>query len=136
MRTILSILIMFPGLAAGQTSVNNFHIEGGKVIWTKVIPATSSFTELITALKRAGIFESYEITGNSITGELKPFPADYKGSGYSEMMTPMYVSRSHWRGFVVIDYADGHYTVTLKNIRYVTSHEYPVSKLGEVGYLE
>lgn len=41
---------------------------------------------------------------------------DYKGYGKSEMSTAMYISRNFLSSFVVIDFKESKYRVTLKNM--------------------
>lgn len=134
---ILMILILAfnPNLKAQET-VNNFSSENNKIIWQKVFKTEMDFNQLTAKVKESGILEKVEIGENKIIGQTNPIDADYKGAGYGEMSTPMYVARSFFDGFCMIEFKDGKYRVTLKNIMLTQKYDDGLSKEGEKSTIE
>ena len=99
-----------------QESVNNFHVEGTDLIWQKVFETPMNFEQLYDKVIESGLLENIVKSENKLTGELKQIDADFKGVGYSEMRIPMYIPRSYYTGFVIIELKESKYRVTIKRI--------------------
>ena len=127
---IIFLLLWIAHLAIGQSIVNNFEIENG-IVWRKVFETNLAFDQLVEKIKDSGLFENLDISEGKVTGELRKLSADYKGAGYSEMGTPMYVARSFLKGFLIIEFKEGKYRVTIKNIILVHKYSDALSKQGE-----
>ncbi|MEJ6982394.1 hypothetical protein WG906_18155 [Pedobacter sp. P351] len=113
---LLASLLFLTVFSFAQESVNNFTVKDNEIIWQKVYDTPLSFQALTDVIKSSGLINNIQVAENKISGELKPIDADFKAAGYSEMLTPMYVSRSHIAGFLNIDYKEGKYRVTLSKI--------------------
>ncbi len=94
------------------------------------------FNQLTKKIKESGILEDIEIGENKILGQTKQIDADFKGAGYGEMSTPMYVARSFFDGFAIIEFKDGKYRVTLKNIMLTQQYGDGLSEEGEKTTIE
>ena len=116
--------------AVGQRTVNNFEIEGG-TIWRKVFETNITFEQLTEKIKDSGLFKNMEISESKVTGDIKQLVADYKGSGFSRGLTPIYVLGSYFKGFSIIEFKEGKYRVTLKNIVLVQMRSDPLGEKGE-----
>lgn len=119
-----------------QESVNNFHVEGTDLIWQKVFESPMNFEQLYTKVNESGLLENIEKSENKLTGELKQIDADFKGAGYSEMGIPMYIPRSFFTGFVVLELKEGKYRVTIKRIVLTQKYDDPLSKQGQKTSIE
>ncbi len=115
----------------GQETVNNFEIEQKEVVWRKVVETTLTFDQLVEKIKNSGLLDKIEIGDNQLAGDFRDIAADFKGAGFSEMGTPMYIARSHFNGFAIIEYKEGRYRVTLKKIILVQKYDDGLSKQGE-----
>lgn len=120
----------------GQEVVNNFKAENNELLWQRVYQTTLSFDQIAEEVKKSGIFENIEVTDNKLMGVTKPIEADFKGAGFSEMMAPIFVARSFFEGFSIIDFKDGKYRVTLKKIMMTQKYDDPLTKQGEKSSLE
>ena len=118
------------------SETDNFLIENGQVIWQKVYETDLTNEELIGQIKTSGPFENVSENNESLTAEINQLSMDFKGYGVSEMSTPMYVSRSYVKTFVLIEFKEKRYRVTLKNIKFVQKYEDALSKEGETTDLE
>ncbi|HLV50705.1 MAG TPA: hypothetical protein VKY44_01960 [Flavobacterium sp.] len=130
------LILAFTYNLQAQDSVNNFSSENNKIIWQKVFETNLDFNQLTDKIKESGILEKIEIGENKILGQSKPIEADFKGAGYSEMSTPMYIARSFFDGFVMIEFKDGKYRVTFKNIMLTQKYNDGLSKEGEKTTIE
>ena len=133
---LVSIIFAFIVTLNGQETVTNFSPENNKIIWQKVFETEMDFNQLTEKIKESGILENIEIGENKILGQTKQIDADFKGAGYGEMSTPMYVSRSFFDGFAIIEFKDGKYRVTLKNIMLTQQYDDGLSEEGEKTTIE
>lgn len=139
MKRIILLLIFSTAFvinAFSQESVNNFHIEENSIIWQRVFEKSLNFEQLYTLVNDSGQFELLKKEENKITGELKQIDADFKRAGFTEMGIPMYIPRSSYSAFVIIDFKDGKYRVTIKKIVLTQKYDDPLSKQGEKTNLE
>ena len=102
MKSISLILcsIFLIGFIPSET--DNFEIENGLVLWQKVYETDLTKEELIKQIKSSGKFENISKNEESLSAEINQLSMDFKGYGISEMSTPMYVSRSYIKAFVLI----------------------------------
>lgn len=127
----LMILIVLEGpVLFGQPEINNFKIEENDLIWQKIFQSDTSM-KVIDLFVSAGIIDNIIVKDNQIMGDLKPFDADFKGAGYSEMNTPIYVARMRIKGYITVDIKVDRYRVTIKDIRLKQIYDDGLSKQGE-----
>jgi len=123
--------------AEGQSQVtNNFLIEENKVIWQKVFETPLSFRDVVEKVKESGAMTSMEEGDTKIIGDLKPLPADFKGAGYTMMNTAIIVTSSDLLGYVLVEYKDNRYRVTIKNIQLSQKYDDPLSEMGQKTSIE
>lgn len=131
-KILMFVLIaMAPYVTLGQEIVNNFEIEDKEIIWRKVFETDLTFEQLTERLKDSGLFEKIELGNNKVIGEIKNIEADFKGAGFSEMGTPIYIARSHYGAFSIIEFKESKYRVTLKRIVLTQKYDDGLSKQGE-----
>jgi hypothetical protein len=128
---ILVFIAIFTNLTWGQEIVNNFEIEDKEIVWRKVFETELTFNQLTEKLKETGLFEKIVLAEKKLTGDIKNIEADFKGAGFSEMGTPMYIARSHYSAFAIIEFKEGKYRVTLKKIILTQKYDDGLSKQGE-----
>ncbi len=133
---VMSLICAFVITLKAQEPVNNFLPENNGIIWRKVFETKMDFDQLVDKIKESGILENVEVGKNNILGQLKPIDADFKGAGYGEMSTPMYVARSFFSGFAIIEFKNGKYRVTLKKIMLTQKYNDGLSKEGQKTTIE
>ncbi len=136
MKSILLFICSIFLISFTLSETDNFEIEKGQVLWQKVYETDLTKEQLIGQVKSSGQFENISENGESLTAEINQLSMDFKGYGISEMSTPMYVSRSYIKAFVLIEFKDERYRVTLKNIKFVQKYEDALSKEGETTDIE
>lgn len=135
----LLLLILFFSCsfnAISQKYETNFIAENNKMIWQKVFSTDMDFDQLTSLVKESGVLETFEVEDSKIVGQSRLIEADYNGAGFGEMSTPMYISRSFFDAFCIIDFKEGRYRVTLKNIMLSQKYNDGLSKEGEKSTLE
>lgn len=132
--TLLVLTVIFT--IKGQETVDNFTPVDNETIWQKVYETTLNFKQLSDNIKSSGLFENLEIGENKVAGNIKPIDADFKGAGYGKMVTPIVISGSFFDGFVIIDFKDGKYRVTLKKIFLTKKYSDSLSEQGEKSSFE
>ena len=132
---LISLLLLVSTVLA-QEHFNNFQNDESALSWQKVYPTAFTFEQLCGKFKDSGLLENIDVRDNKITGDLKPLEADFKGAGFSEMSTPMYIARSYFTGFVKVDYQEGKYRVTIKKVMLSQKYDDPLTKQGEKSTLE
>lgn len=134
----LTFLLFFTLLASNfsQTENENFSIESNQLIWQKIYETKLSRGEIIDEIKTTGKFENINMLENKLTANIVDLSIDYKGYGESEMSTPMYLSRSFVKAFLILEFEDEKYKVTIKNIKLVQKYDDGLSKANEVTEIE
>ena len=133
---LITIGSIFFQIGFNQDTLNNFKIQNGEVIWQNIYETNLSPQELIKRIKSSGLLEGIEGDSLELTGQLRQLDANYKAAGYSELLTPIYIARSHINGFVVIDFKGKKYRVVLKKIVLTQIYDDGLSKQGEKSNLE
>jgi hypothetical protein len=114
----------------GQTDTNNFKIIDGDIIWQKIYETTMSKDTLLSLFESSGLFTRIEVS-KQFMGDLKKMDADIKGAGYDKMAVPMYIPNKYITGFLTVDFREGKYRVTIKNIKLIQKADYSLAEQGE-----
>lgn len=137
MRTILLILTIICFKSYSQDlEFENFKLEDGNLLWQKVYETEISNDKIIKSLKTSGIIKDIESLESSMTGTIENLDLDYKGFGKTEMNTAMYISRSYFKSFVLIELKDGRYRITLKEMKLVQKYSDGLNEEGEISELK
>lgn len=118
------------------SETDNFEIENGQLIWQKVFNTDLTKEQFINEIKSSGQFDNIIENNKNFTAEINQLSLDFKGYGVSEMSTPIYIARSYLKAFVLIEFKEQRYRVTLKSIKLVQKHEDALSKVGETTNIE
>lgn len=129
------IIIILTCITFSVSAQENFKIDNGSLIWQKVYQTTLSTEATVKQLKSDGNIKNISLSDHLFTGELD-IPADYKNAGFSLMSTPMYIARNNIVCSVTIDFKDGRYRITLRNIRLKATAEDSQTKIGETVNLD
>lgn len=134
----LTLLIFFTLFTSyfNQTENENFLIESNQVVWQKTYDTELSNEDVIDKIKSAGKFENINIVQDKVTADIRDLSIDYIGFGESEMSTPMYLSRSFVKAFIVFEFKDKKYRTTIKNIKFIQKYDDALSKANEVTEIE
>lgn len=121
MQKLLSLflLVMFFGLnnAIGQESANNFTIVRTELIWQKVYHTQLTYDQVYYKLIESGLLERMQREENNLlTGDTKPIDPNYLNAGYTLFNVPTYLMNSFVTAYVVVEYKEGRYRVTIKRI--------------------
>lgn len=137
MKTILLIVTIICFKSYSQDlEWENFKLDEGNLIWEKVYETELSSDEILKSFKISGIIKDIDTLGNSITGTIKNLDLDYKGFGKTEMNTAMYISRSYFKSFILIEMKEGRYRITLKEMKLVQKYSDGLSEEGEISELK
>jgi hypothetical protein len=131
MKTILLIVTIICFKSYSQNlEFKNFKLEEGKLLWQKVYETELSHDEILKSFKTSGIVKNTETFKNSVTGTIENLDLDFKGFGKTEMNTAMYISRSYFKSFVLIELKEGRYRITLKEMKLI--QKYSVGTPGDL----
>lgn len=131
----LTIAVFSLGFSTPLENLNGFEIEQGNLVWSQIVTSDMTPEELLSSVMRSSI-EVKSKTQSSIIGFFSNLGADYKGAGYSEMKTPIYVSRYLISGNIAIDIKPGRYRVRLTDIMLEKKYSDALSKQGEKSTLD
>lgn len=117
--------------AQKKDSVKSFYFEN-ELILQKVYQTNLTFEQIVDQIKTDGEFEHIEIGENKIIGRLTPIYADIRGAGYSQMNAPIFLNkRSKFTGFILFEFKEGRYRITLKKITLIQQYNDPLAKQGQ-----
>ena len=119
--------------AFSQDNTFNLKIDkNGQVIWQKIFDTDLNFSELINKVKMSGNVLNIENTENSIFGEMRRLECDYIGAGYKRAGVAISILANDLIGYVNIDFKEGKYRVTLKNLKYIHKMNTPVGRQDQI----
>lgn len=119
----------------GQEKVNNFFIDKRGILWQRVFETSLTFKEITQQLKNTGVLRNIEVSDHTLLGDIKPMFANSQGAGFTGIETPSYMSEYLLEGFLLLEYKEGRYRVTVKNLR-VIKKSYDSIKNAEQNTLE
>ena len=134
----LLLLILFSSLTINISfsQSENFELDDGQVIWRKVINSDLTKTQLLTNISQSGHFINVLEVGENVTAQVDQLIIDYEGNGWSYLSTPIEIIQSYIKCFVIIEFKEDRYRVTLKNILFVRNEESKTGGIGELTLLE
>lgn len=132
---LTATLLLISTLSWAQEKVNNFIVSESGLQWQKVFTTDLTFQELTEELKSNGLFDRMELGKNTLTGDSKILFANYQAAGFTNLETAAYVSDSYFKAFVVVEFKEGKYRVTLKDIL-LTPRTYDSTKKVELNNLD
>ena len=133
MKKYIGLLLIFNFCLTSlfaQDTINNFRTEQDEVIWQKIFDTQLSFDDLLSHIQDQGVLESITSINDKITGDLKPFEVDYKGAGYSRGFTPIYLLSNLFTGYVVIEFKEPRYRVTIRKVLMEKLYSDGLSRMG------
>lgn len=133
---LMHLIVSFVTFAFSQETEDYFSVYENKIVWQKIFDTDLSFDQLLSFVKESGILENPELSENKILGKTSLINPDYKALGYGEMSVPMYIARNFVHGFVLIEYKDMRYRVTVKNIFLTQKYEDAISDDGQKTEIE
>lgn len=122
----IKLLILFTCISIacmGQDSSGNFYSKKNDVFWKRQFDTNMTFQELVKELKKANILTNIDTFDNNITGQTVESYMDYKGAGYGIMSTPSLFVFSTYRSFVLIEWHDSSYIVTVSKIVFINQND-------------
>ena len=123
-RFVLLIFVLNTFNLFGQNF--NFDKSGG-IIWQCIYATDMQSLDFYKSLYLSPYIHSIEkIDSTFYTARLQRSKIDYKSYGFSRMQQPIYLTNNDVVADVIIEYKQGKYRITLKNIdlKSITSMEY------------
>ncbi|CAM4322546.1 hypothetical protein [Zobellia nedashkovskayae] len=124
MRLFL-FLFMVNTLAFSQIEVDN-----GQVIWRSIRQYDGTSEQLLKQLKSSGKFSSLESINNSVIGKFTDAPVSFKGTA------SMYLMASNMMGSFVVNFKEGRYRITAKNIKFKSQTSVGIFDEGSIYPIE
>lgn len=119
-------------IQTSEPTTHNFLIENNKLIWQKVFDTKLDFESLVSQLKIAGVIENIEVSESRITGDLRRLNIDYRGAGFKSANVSMIALGCDLLGYVVVDFKEYKYRITIKNIKYIWNQSTPIAKIDQL----
>jgi len=98
----------------------HFKSEENELYWQKNYYSRMTFEQLREKVKDSAIFDKIDISGNKISGELRP--RDFDLHVIRMLSIPLYMKTYKYIGFVSIDFYKGKYTVNCSKIVLVNNN--------------
>lgn len=114
LRTFLAIALLATSSSWGQTY--NFQIENGKTYWQAIYKKDISAKAIEEILSRNGYFKAVSTSDNELVFRIEDLAMDFEGVGKRVGNTSMYISGSVWDGLAIIEFKEGRYRVTVKDL--------------------
>ncbi len=103
---------------AQEEELQHMKVEGNNITWQKVYASVLTPAQMKEKFMELNLFESVDSDKpNRIAGMSKVISHDYVSSGYSEKDTEDYLTKKDSQGTLVVDFDEGKYRVTLKDIQ-------------------
>lgn len=132
MKKILIIPFLFTfAISICAQEAGNFSIDNGGLIWQKVIETDLGFDELTNKIKEAGFLENIEIADDKLIGRSRLVDIDYTGAGFRRMQVPIYIASNFVDFFALMEFREGRYRVTVRNITLIGKSDSGLIKEGE-----
>ena len=131
-------VIIIPILLSSFTlfDIESFQIEDGNLIWQKVHQTDLSKNEIINQIKLSGEFDNINEIGESVTANISRKKLDFIEMGESNSSVPIYIVNSDINAFVLFEFKDDKYRVTVKKIILVQKSKDAFSEEGEMTNIE
>lgn len=112
-----SILLNSPSNSPA-TATDHFSISNKHVIWQKVFETPLSKKEIIQNIRYSGHFNDITVHDGYVTAQIPMLSLDFRGYEISTERTAPTFSRTHFiQSYLIIDFKENRYRVTLKSIR-------------------
>lgn len=111
---LITTLFFSYSATAQEQPTHSFKIENGRLIWQKVYTSGTTPADIVAAIRDKGVVKDIEFNDNLLTGTLS-CPTKVKDAGFSPMNVPIY-TRYDVTGTVSVQFKDGRYRVSLRNI--------------------
>lgn len=138
MKSLYTVIFtLFSVFAFGQEEELEFmQVDGNNITWQKVYASVLTPEQMKEKFMELNLFENVDsdkperIVGNSIDIE-----NDFLANGYSEKTAPKYLVSKDLMGTLIVDFNEGKYRVTLKNIQLKQRYGTKKSPKGSVNRL-
>lgn len=136
-RSLLFVFCIFSIISYSQElPTYNFKIEDGRLIWQKTFETSLNFQGLFRSIKMTGAIDKPDTLSNQISGDLKQMMIDFKGAGKTSASTWMVLLSSNLLGYAIIDYKEGKYRITIKNMTLYQVYNDPLTRMGQITPIE
>tara|TARA_R110002012_G_scaffold321178_1_gene547913 strand:+ start:99 stop:614 length:516 start_codon:yes stop_codon:yes gene_type:complete len=104
----------------------NMALENGRIIWQKIYSSNKSIDEIHNLILKSGNFSDIKKTGSQITANINQFLLNRK---LSKSSGSLYMYTDDITGFVLIEFKEQRYRITVKNLTFISNTE--IHALGD-----
>lgn len=122
---VIIFLILANTMAFAQIEADN-----GQVVWRTVKEYEGNSESLLKQLKFSGKFSNLELLENTIIGKFTNAPINFQGSA------SMYLMASNMMGSFIIQFKEGRYRITVKNLQLKSQTSVGVFDEGSIEAIE
>ncbi len=120
MKSLYSIVFVFCmiTLHAQEEELQYMKVDGNNITWQKVYASVLTVEQMKEKFMELDIFESIDSEKDvRIAGTSRVIENDYLSNGLSEKTAEKYLVERDTYGTLIVDFDEGKYRVTLKNIQ-------------------
>ena len=119
MRALVLVVLYFNSFTILSQEIGNFNIDNSKVLWQKVYDSKMSESEIIRYFKTSGILIDSEISEKSLIAKIEPIETNMDGLSIKRSSVAIYMLRSLVEGTCTIEFKEGRYRVSMRNINFI-----------------
>lgn len=101
-------------------------LENGNILWQKIISKGESIDEVYSFMMRSGNFSDIKKTEKQITANINQFLLNRK---LSKSSGSLYMYTDDITGFVLVEFKEERYRITVKNLTFISNTE--IHALGD-----
>lgn len=109
-----------------STFSQSMALENGSIIWQKIYSSNKSIDEMHNLILKSGNFSDIKKTGSQITANINQFLLNRK---LSKSSGSLYMYTDDITGFVLIEFKEKRYRITVKNLTFISNTE--IHALGD-----
>ncbi len=95
-------------------------LDNGNILWQKIINRGESIDEVYSLMMKSGDFSDIKKSGKQITATINQFLLDRK---LSDSSGSLYMYTDDLTGFVLIEFKEERYRITVKNLAFISNTE-------------
>lgn len=119
MKTLLFTLFGSMFFLLNSPNIDNFSIKNGVLIWQKIYDTELSKEQLIHAIRSSGDFSNISVYKDNLIAEISELSLSHKEyNAIAGVKAPHYAIHKYLKSYVVIDFKENRYRVTIKSIKF------------------
>lgn len=137
MKNILIAAVVFLATITTATAQNFIFDKNGGIMWQKVYITDMTSAELHKSLYFVGcLTDIRKVDDTFYIAALKRSTVNYEYLGYKRMQLPLYLVNSDVKGAAMIQYKEGKYKVTVKDVDLIPLANFDYGTLNDMAIAE